>query len=61
MKSLDQKIKGLSASRRKRVEARAAQLVGEEMTLTGAAKGAKSNPGADSKSAGDSPGGSLTA
>jgi transcriptional regulator with XRE-family HTH domain len=33
MKSLDQKIKGLSASRRKRVEARAAQLIGEEMTL----------------------------
>ena len=33
MKSLDQKIKGLSASRRKRVEARAAELIGEEMTL----------------------------
>ena len=33
MKSLNQKIKGLSASRRKRVEARAAQLVAEEMTL----------------------------
>lgn len=33
MKSLDQKIKSLGASRRKRVEARAAQLVAEEMTL----------------------------
>ncbi len=33
MRSLDQKIRGLSASRRKKVEARAAQLVAEEMTL----------------------------
>ena len=33
MRSLDQKIKRLSVSRRKKVEARAAQLIAEEMTL----------------------------
>jgi transcriptional regulator with XRE-family HTH domain len=33
MKSLDQKMKALGASRRKRIEARAAELIAEEMTL----------------------------
>jgi DNA-binding XRE family transcriptional regulator len=33
MKTLDQKLKGMSAARRKRIEARAASLVAEEMTL----------------------------
>jgi len=33
MKTLDQKIKELSPARRKRIEARAAQLVAEEMSL----------------------------
>jgi len=33
MKTLDQKIKELSPVRRKRIEARAAQLVAEEMSL----------------------------
>ena len=33
MKTLDQKMKGLSAARRKKIEARAAALIAEEMTL----------------------------
>jgi DNA-binding XRE family transcriptional regulator len=33
MKTLDQKMKGLSVERRKKIEARSAQLVAEEMTL----------------------------
>src|ERR1044071_3309094 len=33
MKTLDQKMKGLSTTRRKKVEARAAALIAEEMTL----------------------------
>ena len=33
MKTLDQKIKELTPARRKRIEARAAQLVAEEMSL----------------------------
>jgi transcriptional regulator with XRE-family HTH domain len=33
MKTLDQKMKGISAARRKKIEARAASLVAEEMTL----------------------------
>jgi transcriptional regulator with XRE-family HTH domain len=33
MKTLDQKIRELSPARRKRVEARAAQLIAEEMSL----------------------------
>jgi DNA-binding XRE family transcriptional regulator len=33
MKTLDQKMKGLSTTRHKKVEARAAELVAEEMTL----------------------------
>ncbi len=33
MKTLDQKIKRISAARRKKVAARAAALIGEEMTL----------------------------
>jgi len=33
MKTLDQKIKELSPARRKKVEARAAQLIAEEMSL----------------------------
>lgn len=32
-KTLDEKLKTLSSARRKRVEARAAQLIAEEMTL----------------------------
>lgn len=33
MKTIDQKIKGMNAERRKKIEARAAQLRAEEMTL----------------------------
>jgi DNA-binding XRE family transcriptional regulator len=33
MKTIDQKMKGMSAERRKKIEARAAQLRAEEMTL----------------------------
>jgi DNA-binding XRE family transcriptional regulator len=33
MKPLDQKMKGISSARRKKIEARAAGLVAEEMTL----------------------------
>ena len=33
MKNLDQKMTGLSASRRKKIESRAAELIAEEMTL----------------------------
>lgn len=33
MKTLDQKMKGIGPARRKKVEARAAALIGEEMTL----------------------------
>jgi DNA-binding XRE family transcriptional regulator len=33
MKTLDQKMKGLRTTRRKKVEARAAELIAEEMTL----------------------------
>jgi len=33
MKSLDQKMKGLGPARRKKIEARAARLIAEEMTL----------------------------
>jgi DNA-binding XRE family transcriptional regulator len=33
MKTLDQKMKGISCARRKKIEARAAGLIAEEMTL----------------------------
>ena len=33
MKTLDQKMKGISSARRKKIEARAAGLIAEEMTL----------------------------
>jgi transcriptional regulator with XRE-family HTH domain len=33
MKTLDQKMKGISSARRKKIEARAASLIAEEMTL----------------------------
>ena len=33
MKTLDQKMKGISPARRKKIEARAATLIAEEMTL----------------------------
>jgi DNA-binding XRE family transcriptional regulator len=33
MKTVDQKLKGMSATRRKKIETRAAQLIAEEMTL----------------------------
>ena len=59
MRSLDQKIRGLSASRRKKVEARAAQLVAEEMTLRQLRRARKVTQVRIAKRSG-APGGSLT-